>query len=771
MGCLVIAARRRVRPPWFFLAFLLVFGCGTEAPLVSSNGADTVDDGLGDAASQDVADADVGGSDPVLSDAATDVEPADVQDPDGADADLGRDSGDPDAARDADVEPDVSADAARDPVVDVRPDVPDADPDAEPDADPDAEPDADPDAEPDIEPPWTMPPRPSVDPSTAGASWQYGGGSEYPDTVDPEWPIVTRVSTRTELLEALASALPGSIVYVEDDAAIELELDAPCLNEGVWLASGRGVDGSAGALLSSAARERPMLRVCGDDVRITGLRLQGFDAGQCPPEWPDACSGEDRTGGVNCRDCEPATFAIQARGADRLEVDNNEIAGWSYAGVWLSDSVDNAVHHNDIHHTQRQGLGYGVVLTRGGDELVTVDIMWNRFDYNRHAVAGSGEPGQDYVARNNLVLEHSIGHIFDMHGEAEGIAGSTSELAGGLMEIYDNTVLCDDQYTLVVRGRPEHGAYLYDNCLARSSSGTAALQRFFSGNFFVDRSPVRAAANLYDRLGSECETVRWCGSDGVGGPWRYLLRDFGSLGYLGFGDFDGDGVQDAFRALDGRWEWSRSATEGWARLNSSSYSLESLHLADFDGDGTTDVFRASGSEWVVSYGGTGRWTTLREADETLGELGFGDFDGDGQTDAFRTTGSEWSWSPGASAEWRRLNASSYDLAVLGFGDFDGDDRTDVIRTTGTTWEWSRSGSSSWATLNTSGTELGSLRFADIDGDGSTDVVRANADHLLVSWGGASGWEVARIGSFDLDEIALLDLDGDGAADVFRTRCY
>ena len=42
-----------------------------------------------------------------------------------------------------------------------------------------------------------------------------------------------------------------------------------------------------------------------------------------------------------------------------------------------------------------QGLGYGVVLTGGGDGNVTVIVENNRFDYNRHTVAGSGERGDN----------------------------------------------------------------------------------------------------------------------------------------------------------------------------------------------------------------------------------------------------------------------------------------------------------------------------------------------------------------------------------------
>ena len=49
-------------------------------------------------------------------------------------------------------------------------------------------------------------------------------------------------------------------------------------------------------------------------------------------------------------------------------------------------------------------------------------------------------------------------------------------------------VLVADHYSLLVRGRPDHGAWLYDNCLAPGAE-EAAKQRFFTGNFYVDQSP------------------------------------------------------------------------------------------------------------------------------------------------------------------------------------------------------------------------------------------------------------------------------------------
>ena len=97
-------------------------------------------------------------------------------------------------------------------------------------------------------------------------------------------------------------------------------------------------------------------------------------------------------------------------------------------------------------------------------------------------------PGQDYIARNNLVLYNSLAHVFDMHGENE-VSDNGSEFAGGEMLIHNNTVLVSYRPSLVIRGRPDHGAWLYDNCLAPREED-AARQTFFTGNFFVDESPT-----------------------------------------------------------------------------------------------------------------------------------------------------------------------------------------------------------------------------------------------------------------------------------------
>jgi hypothetical protein len=605
-------------------------------------------------------------------------------------------------------------------------------------------------------------------------SWRYGGGADYPDVADPTWPGVTVVDSAGTLVTALGAAQPGSIIYVADDAVIDLTQEAPvCIPAGAWLAGGRGVGSAAGGLVHVIqSRRDPVLKVCGDDVRITGFRLIGADSGECPDTWPDNCSGEDNTGGVNCRDCEEASVGIKSNGYDRTEIDNMELAGWSHAATWFIDSVDNAIHHNHIHHTQRQGLGYGVVLIRGGDGLVTVDIAWNRFNYNRHAVAGSGEPSQDYDAHDNLVLEHAIGHVFDMHGEDENTANG-SELAGGDIRVHDNTVLVDDRHTLVVRGRPDHGAWLYNNCLARDDADDAALQRHFTGNLYVDESPTGAPApNDYGRTGPQCETERWCTSRSAVGPWSYLAVSQVGLDDLAFGDFDGDGRSDVFRATGSQWHFSSGGTATWSTLITSSYTLDQLAFGDFDGDGRTDVFASTGGEWRTSSGASSPWATLNAAlDDPVEDLGFADFDGDGRTDVFRTTGSEWQWSDAGNTPWQHLNTSSTLLESLGLADFDGDGKADVFRPTGSQWAVSYGGTGSWTTLNNSAVLLSSLAIGDINGDGQADVVRRSGTRWLVSWSGTSTWSDLRVESRDITGLALADFDGDGADDVFRAGCF
>ncbi|OQB14452.1 MAG: FG-GAP repeat protein [Deltaproteobacteria bacterium ADurb.Bin207] len=611
-----------------------------------------------------------------------------------------------------------------------------------------------------IEPAMTFLPLPN---RLAGGG---GGGSDYPDRLAPNPSCTVEVSTLQELSNALENAVAGTIVYVRNEARIDLTGQSLCIPGGVWLASGRGESGSAGGMLySTAMTNTAVLKVCGDDVRITGLRIVGPDPTTCPPQYPNQC---EKTG-PNCAYCTPPSLGIRNDKYVRCEIDNNELTAWSYAAINLGSGADHRVHHNDIHHTQRRGLGYGVVLNATAGDAVDVLVEWNRFDYNRHAIAGSGASGQDYTSRHNLVLPHSIGHVFDMHGENERV-GNGDPGAGGKMLIHENIVLVADQYSLAVRGRPAQGAWFYENCLARATPGEAARQLYFFGNFHVDESPSGAAPNRYGQSASSCAHLRWCFAPGGSAPFAYLSRASDPMEELALGDFDGDGKTDVFRSKNGRWEWSRGGVELWATLATSTITLSSLRFGDFDGDGKTDVFHATGSEWHVSYGGSSAWQTLRTASESTSQLAFGDFDGDGKTDVFTASGGQWKVCFGGKGTWQSLASSGVALGSLGFGDFDGDGKTDVFHGDGSAWRVSWAGTSSWEKLTDSSYGIDSLLLADIDGDGITDILRSDGSTWWVSRSATQTWERLRISSLDVRKLRVGDFDGDGLPDVFQAQC-
>lgn len=612
---------------------------------------------------------------------------------------------------------------------------------------------------------WTLPARPDTDHPLLTDSWRWGGGSGYPDRVDPSWPVVHRVSDLAGLTSALAAANDGEIVYVEESASIDLTGQSLCIPEGVWLASNRG-EGDGALLYATAGASTPVLKACGPRVRVTGLRIRGPDPQTCPDEWPNRCP-QDVSGDVNCAYCTATAYGIGTLGFESLEVDNNEMSGWTYTAVGVNNAVNADVHHNYIHHDWREGLGYGVVLY--GKEPVSALIRWNRFEAVRHAVAGQGYPEESYEARDNLMGTAAIGHIFDMHGENEA-AGDGSSAAGNDIRVHQNIVLTEDQYALVVRGKPVTGAWFYDNCLARSSTD-AADQRYYYGNFYPDLSPAGVAApNQYDQYPGDCGTLHWCLADGVTGPLRYGSATGTPVSDLLVGDMNGDGKADVFGSDGKAWRYANPDGGSWSSLATSGMAPSSLALADLDGDGKDDVFYGDGSQWRWSQSGSSSWAVLKSSTYKTLEVGFGDFDGDGAQDIFTTDGSQWSYHPHGSGAPVALAKATSPIHSMAFGDFDGDGIDDVFYADGSRWQWSRSGSSSWADLAVSSETVSTLKFADVDGDRITDVLDISQERILYSSGGRTSWKLLRYQHEGRDEMLLGDFNGDGRADVLTSGC-
>jgi hypothetical protein len=287
-----------------------------------------------------------------------------------------------------------------------------------------------------------------------------------------------RVATADELIAALAKARRGQVVYVDDAAQIDLTdrvrtkrliLTVPA---GVTLASGRGRGGSPGALLCSGElRTWPLIRAGGAGVRITGLRIRGPD----PQRRTEDLRRRLREGGHKLYYQVPNSDGIQC-GHPRLEVDNCELWAWSHAAVYLrKGALDAHVHHNNIHHCQRHGLGYGVCLDRS-----TARIEANRFDWCRHHIAGTGRPGTSYEACYNLVGPHANSHSFDMHGGRDRKDGT--DIAGDWIRIHHNTFEAASVFAVVIRGRPRRLAEIHHNRFPHRGLAAAVRQVHARGN-------------------------------------------------------------------------------------------------------------------------------------------------------------------------------------------------------------------------------------------------------------------------------------------------
>jgi len=260
------------------------------------------------------------------------------------------------------------------------------------------------------------------------------------------------VASAAALLAALKDARAGDVLYVDDRAEIDLTGQRDItIGGGVTLAGGRGRDGAAGALLFTTEDKRTpkgkaeafcLFRTGGPNVRVTGLRLRG----PAP---------------LSKRYWQRKTYAyLNSRGIcashDGLEVDNCEIFAFSHAGIFARAGKGLRVHHNAIHHCRRLGLGYGVCIDRA-----RVLIEANVFDWCRHAIAGTGRLPGGYEARYNLVGEHPVGVVFDMHGKRDRKDKGAGD-AGNYVRIHHNTFRNRGAY-VVIRGRPAGACEIHHN--------------------------------------------------------------------------------------------------------------------------------------------------------------------------------------------------------------------------------------------------------------------------------------------------------------------
>lgn len=305
------------------------------------------------------------------------------------------------------------------------------------------------------------------------------------------------------LLDALKVVKSGEVIFIDKNAEIDctdliftegFQIKIP---SGVILAGDRGNKGSEGAIIRSQHfATNPLINAIGTGVRITGLRIIGPDP---KPRLEHHKRAFNQQRGDSAAQSKfyylfPNSVGI-ITGNDSLEVDNCELSGWSHAAIYLTGGRGHHVHHNYIHHNQRQGLGYGVCLGYGKN--ISTIIEYNLFDYNRHSIAGTGVPGSSYEARYNVELGNSLSHNFDMHGGADRKDGT--DIAGEQIKIHHNTFLNKNVQSIGIRGVPQKEALIYNNWFAHTQPGKQVILPWpinegdkisLSNNLFGKENPV-----------------------------------------------------------------------------------------------------------------------------------------------------------------------------------------------------------------------------------------------------------------------------------------
>lgn len=266
-----------------------------------------------------------------------------------------------------------------------------------------------------------------------------GGGPGYKD-IKSDANANFVVATRSELVEALSRAKAGMLIYILDNATIDMTgADDQTIPGGVTLASGRGLNGSQGALIYSNSltddkKFMPLFKTGGKDVRVTGLRLRG----------PFAEIGDHHYNQIKLAN------GIRAD-HENLEVDNCEWWAWNKWSIDLSVAGGAYIHHNYIHHTRRWGYGYGVWVRGGGMALIEANL----FDFCRHHIGSGAQATSSYEARYNICLDHDVQPSFDRHGNAKKAGASTL--------IHHNEFRNADEPAILFRGNPLEEACIYQN--------------------------------------------------------------------------------------------------------------------------------------------------------------------------------------------------------------------------------------------------------------------------------------------------------------------
>ncbi len=350
-----------------------------------------------------------------------------------------------------------------------------------------------------------------------------GGGYGYTDLFDND-NCDYYVDNKNALVDALNNAVSGEIIYIADNAEIDLtDQIALVIPAGVMVASGRGKSpDNEGALLyrsipkdessptgydESYFYEGAIFTINGANTRITGLRLRGPRAFY----EPDYNQEKLIQGQPGSRDIILEEYlAFGTRGINGLnhsfEVDNCELSYFSYYCIKATDAPGQTpyIHHNYMHDCG--GInGYGVMVGYGEPHVYA-----NIIARCKHAISSSGCPDMSYTASYNIILGGvSTGNFdaqnFDVHGWNEALKklDPDSIEAGDWVKIYNNTFSWTgeirDGASIVIRGKPKYFSEIYNNWFFYNSINDAAvIQRYTHGNLSVTGNWIGIDQNPQD---------------------------------------------------------------------------------------------------------------------------------------------------------------------------------------------------------------------------------------------------------------------------------
>lgn len=395
-----------------------------------------------------------------------------------------------------------------------------------------------------------------------------GGGKSYRSWVAR--PSI-QVTSRSDLVTALEQAKSGDIVYVSDEAEIDLTglWELP-IRSGVTLSSGRGREGSLGALLytqdDTEYGNKALFHVSGDDARITGLRIRGPMSDKLPP--PEVSEGYDSRG-------------IRITG-ENVEIDNNDIWNFSRSVILIHkrEGIHFVhVHHNYIHHSSRMfyhpdcdrrnsggaflcGISYGVSVGNVKNAIIEANI----FSHHRHAING-GSPNTNYEARYNLVLKTFYSHPFDVHGicQSERCEKSclwpdqscSGYIAGEKILVHQNTFLNSGAPAVKIRAKPQKGARIACNRF-QQNRGDAVIQSGIPEEYQLKTDGnVELASNYFESNLEPFVVIR----EAASGKYLVIDPDTGAVE-----------LSDSFSSINARWRLTQ---------DNDSFRIQTLENAKF----------------------------------------------------------------------------------------------------------------------------------------------------------------------------------------------